>query len=147
VRSKNKGFTLIEMIIAIGMLAALAVGIIRLFIASQVSLQKAADMDYAVLEINALIEGFQNIGSNSENASRFTIYYDDKWERSAIKDSTAQYAIYGNFAKLSDDKAGLLHLDLRAVRLKPYPLGKNEEYEIYKVAVIIEDMSYWGENK
>lgn len=146
-RSSKKGFTLIEMIIAVGILAALAVGIIRLFIASQVSLQKATDIDYAVLEINALIEWFQNMEGSSEKASRFTIYYDDKWERSTIKDSITQYAIYGDLAKLSDDQAGLLHLDLRAVRLKPYPLEKNEEYEIYKVAVIIEDMSYWGENK
>lgn len=145
-RSGKKGFTLIEMIIAVGVLAVLAVGIIRLFIASEVRHQKAIDLDYAVLETNALIEKFQGLRDTSEFASRFTIYFNNNWERSN-KDSETLYAIYGDTVKLSDDQEGLLHLDLRAVRLKPYALEKNEEYEIYKVSVIVEDMSYWGENK
>lgn len=145
-RSGKKGFTLIEMIIAVGVLAVLAVGIIRLFIASEVSHEKAVDIDYAVLETNSLIEEFQEMKNSSEKASRFTIYYDDNWGRS-IKDTNSLYAIYGDMVKLSDEQEGLLHLDLRAVRLKPYPLEKNEEFEIYKVSVIVEDMSYWGENK
>jgi len=146
VRSGKKGFTLIEMIIAVGVLAVLAVGIIRLFIASEVSHKKAVDIDYAVLETNTIIEEFQELRDSSEKASRFTIYYDNNWERS-IKDSETLYAIYGDMVKLSDEQGGLLYLDLRAVRLKPYPLEKNEEFEIYKVSVIVEDMSYWGENK
>ena len=145
-RSGKKGFTLIEMIIAVGVLAVLAVGIIRLFIASEVSHKKAVDIDYAVLETNTIIEEFQELRDSSEKASRFTIYYDENWERS-IKDSNSLYAIYGDMVKLSDEQEGLLHLDLRAVRLKRYPLEKNEEFEIYKVSVIVEDMSYWGENK
>lgn len=145
-RSGKKGFTLIEMIIAVGVLAVLAVGIIRLFIASEVSHEKAVDIDYAVLETNSLIEEFQEMKNSSEKASRFTIYYDDNWGRS-IKHTNSLYAIYGDMVKLSDEQEGLLHLDLRAVRLKPYPLEKNEEFEIYKVSVIVEDMSYWGENK
>ncbi len=144
-RSGKKGFTLIEMIIAVGVLAVLAVGIIRLFIASEVNHKKALDTDCAVLETNALIEEFQEINP-SEKASRFTIYYNDNWERS-VKDSDSMYAVYGDIVKLSDDQEGLSHLDLRAVRLKPYPLEKNEEHEIYKISVIVEDMSYWGENK
>jgi prepilin-type N-terminal cleavage/methylation domain-containing protein len=147
VKSNKKGFTLIEMVIAIGILAVLAVGIMRLFLTSQVSHQKAVDLDYAVLETNALIERFQDIKGSPGNGSSFTIYYNDKWERTNIIESNIQYAIYGDLAKLSDDKAGLLHLDLRVVRLKPYILEKNGENEIYKISVIIEDLSYWGEDK
>ena len=124
-RSGKKGFTLIEMIIAVGMLAVLSVGIIRLFVVSQVSHYKAVDIDYAVLETNALIEEFQVTENPAEKASRFAIYCD--------------------LAQLSKDKEGLLHLDLRAVRLKPYPMEKNDEHEIYKVSVVVEDMSYWSE--
>lgn len=145
-KSGKKGFTLIEMIIAVGILAVLAVGIIRLFIASEVRHEKAVDLDLAVLNTNAVIEEFQNLNNPSEFASRFTIYFNDDWERSN-KDANTLYAIYGDMVKLSDDQEGLLHLDLRTVRLKPYPFEKNEEYEIYKISVIIEDMSYWGEDK
>ena len=60
-------------------------------------------------------------------------------------DSEAQYAIYGNIIQLSEDQEGLLHLDLRAVRLKPYPFENNEKHEIYSIGVIIEDLSYWSE--
>lgn len=144
-RSGKKGFTLIEMIIAVGLLAVLSVGIIRLFVVSQVSHYKAVDVDYAVLETNALIEEFQVTENPAEKAKRFTIYYDSNWERSEIKGSETLYAIYGDLAQLSKDKEGLLHLDLRAVRLKPYPMEKNEEHEIYKVSVVLEDMSYWSE--
>jgi len=145
VRSGKKGFTLIEMIISVGVLAVLAVGIIRLFIASEVTHKKAIDIDRAVLETNAIIEEFQEIINPSEKASRFTIYYDNNWERS-VKDSDSMYAVYGDIVMLSEDQGGLSHLDLRAVRLKPYPLEKSEEYEIYNISVIVEDMSYWGEN-
>ncbi len=146
-KSGKKGFTLIEMLIAVAVLAVLSVGIIRLFVASQISHDKAVDIDYAVLETNALIEDFQGEKSLSEKANRFTIYYDNNWERSVLKDSNSLYAIYGDMVKLSDDQEGLLHVDLRVLRLKPYPLEKNEEHEIYKVSVIVEDVSYWSENK
>lgn len=144
--SEKKGFSLIEMIIAVGVLAVLAVGIIRLFIASEVNHQKSVDIDNAVLETNALIEDFQDLENSSGQSSRFTLYFDNNWERS-VEDSETLYAIYGDMVKLSDEKDGLLHLDLRAVRLKPYPLEKKEGHEIYNVSVVVEDMSYWGENK
>ena len=126
-------------------LAVLSAGVVSLFIVSHVRLQKAMDLDNAVLETNTLIEEFQGVEGSSSNGSRFTIYYDDNWERSVIMDSEAQYAIYGNIIQLSEDQEGLLHLDLRAVRLKPYPFENNEKHEIYSIGVIIEDLSYWSE--
>lgn len=145
-KSRSKGFTLIEMIIAIGVLAILAIGILRLFVLAQVNHKRAIDIDFAVLETNRLIEEFQSLEEMSQKASRFTIYYDENWERSKLKDSMTTYAIYGHLAPLSKDQTGLLHFDLRAVRLLPYPLSSNGEYEIYKIATIIEDKSYWGGN-
>lgn len=143
-KSGEKGFTLIEIIISAGILAVVAVGIVSLFIASHVSIQKAMDLDNAVLQINSLIEGFQGTESSTVKISHFTIYYDDKWERST-NDSEIKYVIYGDFKPLSDEQKGLLNLDLRAVRLKPYPFENREDHEIYSIDVIIEDTSYWSE--
>ncbi|HHU90979.1 MAG TPA: prepilin-type N-terminal cleavage/methylation domain-containing protein [Clostridiaceae bacterium] len=144
-KSDERGFTLVEIIVAVAILAVLSAGVVSLFIVSHVRLQKAMDLDNAVLETNTLIEEFQGVEGSSSNGSRFTIYYDDNWERSVIMDSEAQYAIYGNIIQLSEDQEGLLHLDLRAVRLKPYPFENNEKHEIYSIGVIIEDLSYWSE--
>jgi len=144
VRSQEKGFTLVEIIISVSILAVLAVGIVSLFITSHVSLQKAMDLDNAVLEINSLIEGFHGNENSAIKASRFTLYYDDNWERST-NDSVIKYVIYGDFIQLSDEQEGLFNLNLRAVRLKPYPFEKKDKYEIYSIDVIIEDSSYWSE--
>lgn len=143
----NKGFTIIEMIIATGVLAILAVGTLRLFIASQVTHQKAVDLDNAVLETNRLIEEFQKVEGAPRKESSFIIYYDEQWNPSAMKGDQAGYAIYGSIIPLSEEQKGLLHMDLRAVRLKPYPLEKVGETEIYSISTIIEDLSFWGEEQ
>ena len=101
------------------------------FIASEVRHEKAVDLDLAVLNTNAVIEEFQNLNNPSEFASRFTIYFNDDWERSN-KDANTLYAIYGDMVKLSDDQEGLLHLDLRTVRLKPYPFEKMKSTKYIK---------------
>lgn len=143
-KSGEKGFTLVEIIVSAGILAVLAVGIVSLFTVSYVNIQKAIDLDNAVLEINSLIEGFQGTENSTAKVSRFSIYYDDKWERS-VDDSAVKYVINGDFKQLSDEQKGLLNLSLRAVRLEPYPFENSENHEIYSIDVIIEDTSYWSE--
>ncbi|HHW23811.1 MAG TPA: prepilin-type N-terminal cleavage/methylation domain-containing protein [Clostridiaceae bacterium] len=143
-KSESKGFTLIEMILAICILAVLAVGVLKLFVNSRVTHQKAFDLDNAVLETNRLIEEFQSVGGAPRNESRFTVYYDEQWNPATLDDDAACYAIYGNIAPLSEEQGGLLHLDLRAVRIKPYPFEEDEQTEIYSVSTIIEDQSFWG---
>lgn len=145
-KSGAKGFTLVEMIIAIGILAVLAVGVLRLFITSQVTHKKAVDLDNAVLETNRLIEEFQSVEGAPQKESRFTVYYDNDWNPSTTKDNSARYAIHGSIIPLPGEQSGLLHMDLRVVRLEPYPLEKVNEPEIYSVSTIIEDLSFWGEN-
>ena len=58
-------------------LAVLSAGVVSLFIVSHVRLQKAMDLDNAVLETNTLIEEFQGVEGSSSNGSRLQIYYDD----------------------------------------------------------------------
>lgn len=146
-KSGSKGFTLIEMVIAIGILAVLAVGVLRLFVTSKIIHKKAADLDNAVLETNRMIEEFQSVDGAPQKESRFTVYYDGDWNRSGLKDNSTNYAIYGSIIPLSEDQEGLLHMDLRVVRLGPYPLEKESETEIYAVSTIIEDLSFWGGNQ
>ncbi len=146
VKSRKDGFTLIEMVIAIGILAVLAVGVLRLFVTSQVTHQKVVDIDNAVLETGKLLEEFQKMEDSSQNESRFTVYYDGDWNRSGLKDNSTHYAIYGSIIPLSEEYEGLLHMDLRVVRLGPYPFEKESEPEIYAVSTIIEDLSFWGDN-
>lgn len=143
-RSGEKGFTLVEIIISAGILAILAVSIVGLFVTSHVSIQKAMDLDNAVLEINSLIEGFQGTEKSTVKVSSFTLYYDDNWERSN-NDSASKYAIYGEFSMLADVQDGLLNLNLKVIRLKQYPFENKDKHEIYSVDVIIEDTSYWSE--
>lgn len=143
--SKKNGFTLIEMVIAVCILAVLSVGVLKLFVTSQVTHQKAVDIDNAVLETNRLIEEFQRVLDAPQKESRFTVYYDEQWNPSTFKDDSVNYAIYGSMIPLSEEQKGLLHMDLRVVRLGPYPFEKDSEPEIYSVSTIIEDLSFWGE--
>lgn len=135
----NKGFTLIEMILSIGILAILAVGVLRLFVVSQVNHQKAVDIDLAVLECNALIERTHSLEDITESGNTFVFYYDNEWKNSIQKDVFTQYAMYGTISSLPNNLEGLFNLALRVVRLNPYPLEKDGEKELYQVSVLFEN--------
>jgi len=144
VKSGEKGFTLVELIISAGILAVLSIGIVGLFVKAHINNQKAMELDNAVLEINNLIERFHDTENSIVKASQFVIYYNDKWELSD-NDSEIEYVIYGDIEQLSDEQEGLYSLQLKAVRLKPYPFEAEENHEIYSIDVIFEDTSLWSE--
>lgn len=140
-RVLSGGFTLIEIMISILVLAVIAVGILRLYVAAQVNHQKAVDLDYAVLKSNALLEELRGLESLSE--SKFTIYYNKSWSLQS-ENNQSQYAIYGDIKALPDNKR-LFTIELRVLRLLPYPLEKVSEKEVYKLSSIIENQSYWSD--
>jgi len=142
VKKDTKGFTLIEMIIALFVLAVLAVGVLRLFVTARTVHQKAVDLDKAVFETNRLIEEI-HIDSKYKTDTRFSEYYDEDWNPS-VNDDSARYAIYGSISPLSEEEKGLLHLDLRVVRLIPYPFEKENDPEIYSISTIVEDSEFWS---
>lgn len=143
-KKNSKGFTLAEMIIALFVLAILAVGALRLFVNARTVHRKAVDLDRAVFETNRMIEEFHINGRSLDE--RFAAYYDEEWKPAEKDGDSACYAIYGSMTPLSEKEKGLYHLDLRVVRLKPYPFEKENEAEIYSISSIIEDSTIWSEN-
>ena len=134
-RSVNsiKGFTLIEMVIAVAIMAILSIGILKLFIAAEVNHQKALDIDHAVFESCMLIENNRN-SEIPKNGVHKTIYYDEKWEKMIKESGDSQYAIYIDILPLDENKGMLFSIHLKVVRIKPYPLEINGEQEIYSIS-------------
>ena len=59
----KKGFTLVEIIVSIGVLAVVSVFVLRMFVQSENTQQKARDMDFAVLEAGSLVEAVKTLQS------------------------------------------------------------------------------------
>lgn len=129
----NKGFTLIEMILSVGLLALLSVGILRLFIAAQVNHDKAVDLDHAVWESGTLIEETRQREDIPSGGSHFTLYYDENWSQT-LDETRGQYAVYGDVIPLSEKDQRLFNLHLKFVRIIPYPLESKTETVIYLVS-------------
>ncbi|SHJ25234.1 prepilin-type N-terminal cleavage/methylation domain-containing protein [Thermoclostridium caenicola] len=149
----RKGFTLIEMIIAVALLAVAGTVAVRLFIHAHVSNRLAADIDRSVFHGSAWIEkikaspedwiggdpsALESVVSVSD-AGSYVIYYDDGWQPlSGIRDPEreAAYAMHiGLYSVPGSD--GLWAIDLRSFKIKPYPLRQKPYEEIYAVSAML----------
>lgn len=75
----NQGFTLVEMILAVGILALLSILVLQLFLTSTNMSQKAYDLDQAVLASKSAVENFKNHPTPSSRD--VMTYYDKDWKQ------------------------------------------------------------------
>ena len=126
-KKSNRGFTLIEIIIAIGIIAIISVFVLQVFITAKTLNQKANDLDNSVFISSNLIELFRS-GNSEED---FILYYDSDWKiiNEKSKNSQADFIISGTITHASD----LYSLKLKTTKLKPYTLSKKNNILLYTV--------------
>ncbi|MCX7772352.1 MAG: prepilin-type N-terminal cleavage/methylation domain-containing protein [Clostridia bacterium] len=141
----KNGFTLVELLISLVVLAILAVGVLRLFMSAQVQHLKASDLDHAVLESTTFAEEVRHLRNAPEEERRIVIYFDKQWGRRKEKSEDTPYVLYADIIPVPQSDGGLMALHVRVTRLTGYPFEKKGEAEIYKLSSIFESESYWGE--
>jgi prepilin-type N-terminal cleavage/methylation domain-containing protein len=135
----HNGFTLIELIVALALLALLAVGVLRLFVMAQANHEKAVDLDQAVIKSTSIIEETRTREDIPKEGTRFTLYYDEDWNTVLNHGTNEKYAIYVDIVPLSEGKTGkLFDMHIKVVRLVPYPLEKEAQPELYLVSDVFE---------
>lgn len=151
---KEKGFTLIEMIVAVALLAVAGTAVASLFMNAQVNNMKARDLDQSTARCSAWIEQIKaspEVWINGEPSSQdsllikngqgsYIAFYDKEWQ--PILDEKeisagAEYTITIDLYEMPDN-AGLWTLEARAVKIKPYFLRNEANTEILKLSTMAE---------
>lgn len=146
-KKNKKGFTLIEIIVAIGIIAIISGFVLQIFISAKNLNQKAADLDNSVFISSNLIELFKS-GNSEEDFIRSTrfknmkitdaggspsieLYYDADWKiiNEKSKNNQADFIISGTITHASD----LYSLKIKTAKLKPYTLSKESNILLYTV--------------
>lgn len=153
----KKGFTLVEIIIAIGIIAIISGFVLQIFISAKNLNEKAADLDNSVFISNNLIELFKS--GNSEEAftasTRFSnmkvtneggsatieLYYDADWNiiNEKEKSSQADFIVVGTITHVSN----LYSLKIKTTKSKPYILSDKRNTLLYTV----ESSKYFDEKR
>ncbi|MDF2533609.1 MAG: hypothetical protein K0Q65_3190 [Clostridia bacterium] len=154
----NRGFTLVEVIIAIGVIAIASVIILQLFITAKNLNQKSEDLDKSILASTSIVELIKSgkapgdIKANpsieyalideSNDIISINMYYDNKWNLIESKDTNLCYTLTAVIAPAAsintkDNKASRAYaIEVHVVKAKPYPLEKSFNKEIYSLETI-----------
>lgn len=156
----SKGFTLIEMIVSVAILAVAGVAVVGLFVFAHNNNMKAVDLDQSVSRCSSVVEEIKASGelpalndqdtlfawavrTDMSNAGSCAFFYDDKWQPMEATDSfemmkdKAEYMITAEFHEMPD-KPGLFTIDVQAVKLKPYALSSKRDTLIYSISSVTE---------
>jgi prepilin-type N-terminal cleavage/methylation domain-containing protein len=154
----NRGFTLVEVIIAIGVIAIASVIILQLFITAKNLNQKSEDLDKSILASTSIVELIKSgkapgdIKANpsieyalideSNDIISINMYYDNNWNLIESKDINLCYTLTAVISPASsintkDNKASRAYaIEVHVVKAKPYPLEKSIDKEIYSLSTI-----------
>lgn len=149
----RKGFTLIELIIAVALLAVAGTVAVRLFVHAHVNNQLAADIDQSVFYGSAWIEQIKSspedwvdeapqaldpVVSMSEPYS-YIIYYNSDWTPLAGNQDQPEEAAYAMHIDLyrMNGSDGLWAIELRTFKLEPYLLRQETHQEINRLSAMI----------
>jgi prepilin-type N-terminal cleavage/methylation domain-containing protein len=154
----NKGFTLVEVIIAIGVIAIASVIILQLFITAKNLNQKSSDLDKSILASTSIVELIKSgeapgdIKANpsiehalideSNDIININMYYDDNWNLIESKDTNLFYTLTAVISPASSInskgiKTSMAYaIEVHVFKAKPYPLEKSFNKEIYSLETI-----------
>ena len=139
----TRGFTLVEIIISIGVLAVVSAFVMQLFIGSSNVQVKARDLDQASMQAQAALEyykafggcdpgedsgGFLRGGFYSEEGDVFSLqlYYDINWNRKDYQDSEG-FTLYLDGGAASNR---MRRIAARVIRHRPYTAESERDVEI-----------------
>lgn len=140
----DRGFTLVEIVISIGVLAVVSAFVIQLFIGSSNIQIKARDMDQASMQAQAALEYYKTFGGcdpgrargdflrggfYSEDGGAFSLRlrYDINWNRTDLQDTDDGFTLYLDGGKIED---GMRRLTARVVRHRPYTASSERDIEL-----------------
>lgn len=151
----KRGFTLIELIIAVALLAVAGAAVVRLFVHAHVNNRMAYDIDRAVFYGSAWVERIKSspedwtAGDPSaiyqavcrSDTYSYVIYYDDGWNPIPYGESRADEAEYAMHIDLYgvDESPGLWAIELRTFKIDPYPLQSGPYEEIYSIMAMVNE--------
>lgn len=152
----KQGFSLIEIIIALGMLAFISVYALQVLVTAHGLNEKAEDLDQSVYQTNHLIQLFDATASkeaflNHEDLIKaehhkthhqdiLTLYYNDEWQGiSALEAQEAAYEMTLVMEKLpaaSQSPPFLYRLSMETVKKGNYLLETKKDPEIYQISTV-----------
>lgn len=146
--NQRRGFTLVELVISVCVMAIISVYMLQFFIGAKDLNRKAEDLDASVYLSTAVIESIKaNVWETSPELQAFglplagsdpeglewTAYYDAAW--SPLKQKTEQALFQGRLLmkRLSQEgqPKGLYQVTVEMTRLEPYFRGKTPEPVLY----------------
>lgn len=146
--NQNHGFTLVELVISVCVMAIISVYMLQFFIGAKDLNRKAEDLDASVYLSASVIESIkadvwktspvlQAFGSpvisNDPDGLEWTAYYDASWSPLQLKDEQALYQGRLHMKPLSaaGKPKGLYQVTVEIKRLEPYFRGKTPEPVLY----------------
>ncbi len=139
----TRGFTLVEIIISIGVLAVVSAFVMQLFIGSSNVQIKARDMDQAAMQAQAALEYYKAYGScdpgrshgdflrggvysEEDGAFSLQLFYDINWNMKNTQD-TEGFTLYLDGGRVL---RGMRHLTARVIRHRPYTATSERDTEV-----------------
>jgi prepilin-type N-terminal cleavage/methylation domain-containing protein len=158
-KPKKRGFTLVEIIISIGIVAIISSSILELFITAGNLNRKAFDMDKSVMLSETVVEQFKLLDNpegiknmdvlkdayllKSSTKNSYTIFYDNKWnviknnsllnksDEAVIKEASYIFNIF-----LTDvDSSGIMKMSLAVIKNKFGYMEKQTDKDFYTISV------------
>ena len=146
--NNKKGFSLIEVVVAIGMIAVISGFILQLFITAKSINQKSNDLNESILLSTNIIEIFKSgdtpadllkhpmaqyaLTSGEGDAFSFTMYYDNQWN--LLKNQHAETAF--------NLKAEVMPIEIEATSVQPQLASK-----VYTIKISITKNQAYASDK
>lgn len=148
-KDKKGGFTLVELIMSVGILALVGIVMLQLFMGAKDAAVRAEDLDNSVLLTNRLLESVKAERWKEEPLSLYSTYkssdisnviekrayYDQGWKPVDENDSDVLFeAIIHMKSDDIDNKKTIYDLEINITRIKPYFRSNRLNPLIYSVA-------------
>lgn len=150
---EKRGFTLIELIIAVALLAVAGTVAVRLFVHAHVNNRLAADIDRSVFYGTSWIERIKSspgdwINGNASaldpavcelDTCSYIVCYDKDWNPvrgGENRPQEAEYEIYIDLFRMTGSDR-LWAIELRTFKIEPYPLDSEPNREIHSLSALV----------
>lgn len=131
---KQKGFTLVELILSVAMLAIISLFILQYFIAAKNMTLKAKDLDESVLMVQMAFEAFksnQAVADFKKSLSEMQLGEDNlelQWQLTQVSESIADRTV--------NNRGELYQLDVKVVRKSPYLRASQGMVTVYESRLV-----------
>lgn len=154
---RKKGFTLLEMIIAVGLLSIMSVGILKVFLAAKDLNDKSEDLYNSMLltkNIVSLMDGGKFPGDKTNEymsqfyvdrqkkgpEGKYTLFLNESFQpiKESSPEESSPYVWEMNVREMSEkaySESGLYDVDIQVYRHKPYVIKEKEPDPIYEVSM------------